>query len=424
MRKVVSLALTCILLLGIAGCGSKQEQLSDVTQTDPYYEYIQTAYEQGIVTGYENGEFLPDRNMSAGEFVKAVATASGAEEEIFEARHWAFKYWEYLDKFDAFEGTEVTGLRQSLDSGITMGEAARILYNMLTNSLGEVDVSVENPGALIKGYLTLDETYLEAVAQLYAKGIIELRQGEAFVQDAFLKRGEATSWIVKVFHDELRSRNNLTPGGISTGADKKFEFNERTLFIGDEFMYQLLEEYMIPNGLTGSASYMAAPCTTARRFIGNYWLLEPEAENNYSVCCNSIYSGLSFAEVLQRMSGKFDTIIFCVGYQDNGNLTKKHYRDALKSIQNYNPQAAIYVLTIPAVKDGGNENVQDLNASIREGAALLIQQQNANVTGTVEVLDLASELPEGTYNDATLLTEEGLAKFYGFLCRELSARKN
>ena len=124
------------------------------------------------------------------------------------------------------------------------------------------------------------------------------------------------------------------------------------------------------------------------------------------------------------MSGKFDTIIFCVGYQDNGNLTKKHYRDALKSIQNYNPQAAIYVLTIPAVKDGGNENVQDLNASIREGAALLIQQQNANVTGTVEVLDLASELPEGTYNDATLLTEEGLAKFYGFLCRELSARKN
>jgi hypothetical protein len=422
MRKIVSLVLACILLLGVAGCGSKQEALSDVSKTDPYYEYIQTAYEQGIVTGYDNGTFLSERNISTGEFVKAVAFAAGAEEEVFEARHWAFRYWEYLDKYDAFEGTEITGLRQSLDAGITMGDAARVLYNMLTNSLGEVDTHVDNPGAIMKGYLTLDESYLDAVAQLYAKGIITLQEGEVFDQNDFLQRGEATSWIIKLFDKNLRTENSLTPGGLSSGAAKKFDFNERTLFVGDEFMYQLLEEYMIPNGLIGRASYMAAPGTTARRFIGNYWLLEPEAENNYSVCCSSTFSGLSMAEVIQRTAGKFDTVIFCVGFQDNGNLTKKHYRDALKLIHNYNPTANIYVLTIPIVKGGDSESVQNLNASIQEGVNLLIQQQDSSVTGVTEILDLAGQLTEGSYNEAELLTDEGLVQFYEFLCSSLSAR--
>ncbi len=45
---------------------------SDVLPTDPNYEYIETIYNRGVVTGYADGTFRPENSATRGQICKIV----------------------------------------------------------------------------------------------------------------------------------------------------------------------------------------------------------------------------------------------------------------------------------------------------------------------------------------------------------------
>ena len=50
---------------------------SDVPNTNPFYAYIETAYNRGIISGYSDGTFLPGNNVTRGQLSKIVVRAEG-----------------------------------------------------------------------------------------------------------------------------------------------------------------------------------------------------------------------------------------------------------------------------------------------------------------------------------------------------------
>jgi hypothetical protein len=49
----------------------------DVPTNSPFYQYIETAFNEGIISGYADGTFRPQNNVTRAQFVKMVVTAFG-----------------------------------------------------------------------------------------------------------------------------------------------------------------------------------------------------------------------------------------------------------------------------------------------------------------------------------------------------------
>jgi hypothetical protein len=52
---------------------------SDVPTTDPFYGYIETARNRGIISGYADGTFRPGNSITRGQLCKIVVLAEGWE---------------------------------------------------------------------------------------------------------------------------------------------------------------------------------------------------------------------------------------------------------------------------------------------------------------------------------------------------------
>ncbi|HUS16848.1 MAG TPA: S-layer homology domain-containing protein, partial [Chloroflexia bacterium] len=50
---------------------------TDVPASSPFYAYIETAYNRGIISGYGDGTFRPDTNITRGQLAKLVANGRG-----------------------------------------------------------------------------------------------------------------------------------------------------------------------------------------------------------------------------------------------------------------------------------------------------------------------------------------------------------
>jgi lysophospholipase L1-like esterase len=415
-KKLGAILLAAAMLLAMCACGkAKPIVYTDVNDSSWYAKYVDLATGVGIATGYDDGTFKPREYISAGEFVKMLAKADGANPEKFEARHWAFLYWDYLDKYDVFSGTKITGLRDCLNGTITRQDAAAIIYSMLVNVLGEDTVPIGNPAADIPGYLSLDSQYLTPVAELYAKGILTGVEGMSFAGSRRLTRGEAAALIIRLFDKD--SRTVVKP--VRTSAYTSLgTFSGSTLFIGDSLTYQLVENYLIPNKMIGSASYMAAPCTTVKYFLTRYWVLTPSEDNCFGVACNSDYSGLCFSDALAKSEGKFKTIFFMLGSNGSDNVTLTQYTNAIKLILKYNPKAVIYMQTVPNSATGAVKTDR-VNGLIKQAVTRFNDDGNNNV----KLLDTNSAWTAKSVGvDGVHLTSDGLDAWYRYIYNSTKAK--
>jgi hypothetical protein len=410
-RKIIAVVLAAALAASLCACGKKQETpvFSDVGKGAWYAGYVNEAAESGIVLGYDDGTYQADKYITAGEFVKMLAKANGADPQKFEARHWAFVYWEYLDEYGVFEKSRVTDLRTCLDAAITRQEASLVIYNAMVDIMGEEITATDDPAANIPGFISLDKQYLMPVAQLYAKGILSGYGNLSFYGSAYLTRGEAAALVVRLFDKSKRSV-------AAPSYDKKYEslgkFSSSTLFIGDELTYQLVENYLIPNNVIGSASYMAAPCTTVKYFTSNYWLLTPSEDNRYGVACSREFEDLSFGGALGVGKGKYKTVYFLLGSNKSSYVTKNQFVDAIELVQKNNPGAVIYVCTVPDSPNGAVASDR-VNGIIREA----VQKMNAAGSANVKLLDTNSAWNAACIDsDGIHLTQMGLDAWYRYIC--------
>ena len=409
-KRITAVLLAAAMALGLCACGKPKapESFSDVDADAWYAPYVEEARSSGIALGYEDGTFRPANYITAGEFVTMLAKANGADPKKFEARHWSFVYWQYLDQYNVFDNSRVTDLRTSLCAAITRQEAALVIYNAMVNMLGEETVPTHDPAANIPGYIALDTQYLLPVAELYAKGILCGYNDLEFDGNCKLTRAEAAALIISLFDTSKRHvavpTRNVTYTSLGT-------FSDSTLFIGDSLTYQLIENYLLPNKFIGGASYMAAPCTTAKYFLSSYWVLTPSEDNRYGVACNTEFQDLSFGDALAVNKGKYDTVFFLLGSNNSSYVTRNQYLDAIDLILRYNPDATIYLQTVPNSPTGAVET-ERVNGLVREAVSAM----NADGSDNIKLLDTNSVWNSACIaDDGVHLTALGLDAWYRYI---------
>ena len=410
-KKVIAAGLALCMTASLCACGGKHSApvFSDISDSDWCAPFVREAAESGITLGYEDGTYQPSKYITAGEFVTMLAKGNGADPEKFEARHWSFVYWQYLDKYGVFDKSRVSDLRTSLNAGITRQEAALLIYNAMVDMLGEEIVPTNNPAANIPGYIALDPQYLLPVAELYAKGILAGYENLEFYGSEKLTRGEAAAMIVCLY--DKSKRNVASPGKSSAYAADKI-FGSDTLFIGDSLTYQFIENYLMPNGMIGEASYMAAPRTTVKYFLASYWVLTPSEDNRYGVACNDEFQDLSFRDALAVNPGKYKTVFFMLGSSNSAYVTRNQFVNAVEMILKYDPDAAIYVQTIPNSPNGAVQ-AERVNGIIRDAAETLADEG----CSSVYVLDTNSAWNTACIaKDGMHLTTMGLDAWYRYIC--------
>lgn len=71
-------------------------RFSDVAAGDWFYDYVETLAADGVVSGYPDGSFRPERDVTYGEALKLLLRAAGfAEQTAEDDEHWAAAYLRY-----------------------------------------------------------------------------------------------------------------------------------------------------------------------------------------------------------------------------------------------------------------------------------------------------------------------------------------
>ncbi len=132
-------------------------RFSDVAAGDWFYDYVETLAADGVVSGYPDGSFRPERDVTYGEALKLLLLAAGfAGQTAEDGEHWAAAYLRYA----VSRGYLAAGAVTDLDAPITRDAVAD-----LTAAALELP-----PAAIASPYA--DSTRPSALA-LYEAGIMQ-----------------------------------------------------------------------------------------------------------------------------------------------------------------------------------------------------------------------------------------------------------
>lgn len=161
-------------------------------------EYILQLYADGVVSGYNDGNFCPDNSITRAEFSTLIVKAldigmEDVQDDVFtdvRADDWHASYVQALSRQGAVSGYD-DGSFHPNDS-IKRQDMAVILYNILNSYGADMSQTADfNDEALIGAYAQ------EAVSRLAGAGVISGSDGNFNPQDN-LTRAEAVTVIIKL----------------------------------------------------------------------------------------------------------------------------------------------------------------------------------------------------------------------------------
>lgn len=152
----------------------------DVSRKAWYYDTVLAAEQAGIFSGYEDGSFKPDNNITRAEFTVAVCNAFGIEIKSSASKskskmgdvseHWSRSYVDALVKTKYINGYDDGTFKP--DNNITRAEAVAILNRAMSRSADGKKMSeirVNNPFDDIKKTHWAFYDIIEAVNDHYSK---------------------------------------------------------------------------------------------------------------------------------------------------------------------------------------------------------------------------------------------------------------
>ncbi len=208
-----ALAVCALMAPGFALKTDKMD-FPDVRKDDPstswYYDDLELLYRFEIVDGKEDGLFHPADTLKRSEFIKMLATYEGLYTDTPNStNYWAEVFWHILDEAGVLENQVLSGgtvkavplfedTRNALEQPITRYEMSLLVTNMLYNVFCENTVRLQNPGAVILDYDSLDPNFRNSVEQAFGKGILNGKDN-GFQGSDTLKRREAVAVIARLF---------------------------------------------------------------------------------------------------------------------------------------------------------------------------------------------------------------------------------
>lgn len=157
---------------------------SDMSYSAWYYDYVNDLYNQGVINGYEDQTFRPERTVTTGEALKMILLAAGYWESEPVTDHWASGYLYLALEYGILDRGDIT----DLDVPITRAMMAKIA----ANALGIEQIFD------ISAFSDCDNRYACA---LYDWGITEGYEDGTFRPQRSLTRAELTTIVWRIYKE-------------------------------------------------------------------------------------------------------------------------------------------------------------------------------------------------------------------------------
>lgn len=188
-RIIGTIALSAMLL---APTSIFAKSFKDVNKGDWYYEVVSELTDKGIISGYEDGTFKPNKPVSLAEFLTLMNNAIGVKQAPDNANYY---YW-FEPTFEELvnRGLDVVGYIQDPWYEATREEMAEYLSLGLQKLKNEKADNTRPKG--IKDFDEIPREYQPYVAHLVNAGYIKGDQNNNFNGKQQLTRAE-TAVIIK-----------------------------------------------------------------------------------------------------------------------------------------------------------------------------------------------------------------------------------
>ena len=134
-----------------------------------WYESAVTAmWESGVLTGYEDGTFRPDKPISAAEYVAILARQQGLSPRTAQSAHWASGLLESAREQGWYDWDELPPTGERFDKPIVRELAVKIMMRALYPNQ-DYDYNAES--AKLHDFSSLDGRYYKEVLGAYAIGL-------------------------------------------------------------------------------------------------------------------------------------------------------------------------------------------------------------------------------------------------------------
>ena len=228
MKKWISLCLTLLLCAGLAtpACAAG---FSDVPAGHYAAGAIGKCVDKGVVSGYNNGTFRPNATLTRAQFCVMLSRAFFASyiekykdpiyisSGIFWANYQAMMANQALNNTSFADDTDNV---QEMSRSISRYDMAQLITNIMTRQ-GFPASSSDKSAAIAKitDYNTIPSQYRDAVANVYALGIITGYSDGSFSGEVTMNRGQAAVVIYRMMQYSGNSGGNITNPDPETPAE-------------------------------------------------------------------------------------------------------------------------------------------------------------------------------------------------------------
>lgn len=179
-----------------------QDNFSDINYADWYYDYVISAYEFGVMSGYEDGNFNPDGNITICESITVASRIRSQANKItiptFEGEYWYTMYVKFAESMGIIP-KDVFSSRY--EDNITRAEYIYILYNSLTSE----ELTNENPYIFEIPDMNKSDKYYDVILKAMKSGIVTGKDsnGNYYPNDK-ITRAEASTILNRLIDRDKR----------------------------------------------------------------------------------------------------------------------------------------------------------------------------------------------------------------------------
>lgn len=197
---MVQQAIACLLAVGqlflgiVSSAPAGRKNFPDVKPGSWYYEDVTEMAGAGILSGYEDGAFRPDKTISGAEFVSICARCRELSPSQGQCGHWAAGMAQAALEQGWYDWDELPPTGETYNRPITRQLAVKILMKaFLPGATGDYNTESQK----IRDFSQLDGRYYETVLAAYALGIAKGDPDGSFRPKSGLSRAEACSFIFR-----------------------------------------------------------------------------------------------------------------------------------------------------------------------------------------------------------------------------------
>ncbi len=209
VKKIVLCVLIFVLLINVNTDSTRSAvSFSDVSSTDWFYENVNLLVDNGIVSGFPDGTFRPNENITADQFIKTVIVSLGYKLDNAEG-YWAQGFLDKARELGIIENNEFH-TRELSTTKITRGQMAKICDKTLTllEGVKTYDKIVEISQFAIDADVINESGLSKHVFSMWEEGIITGYPDRSFRPYTYLTRAEAVTVIRRIIDKNIRKPFN------------------------------------------------------------------------------------------------------------------------------------------------------------------------------------------------------------------------